>query len=145
MAVLLQKLSFDVLHNFMALNQYMEKHSKEEVTVQGLKDMLTENIGTIRAMHDPKTLALTDTLQRAVTYSGESEAKFIQDLQNQNTEKFRLLKDYVKGEQMEVVRLKTEIDTILRTGTMNKDTSPSFISIGGENIKAQAFSTDRLI
>lgn len=136
MTLLLRKLSFDVLHNFVALNQYMEKHSKEEVTVQGLRDILTENIGTIRAMHDPKALAIADVLQKAVTYSGDSETKFIQDLTNQNTEKFRLVKDYIKGEKMEATRLKTEMDTLLRTGTMDGETLPSFLPIGGENIKA---------
>lgn len=142
MAFLLRKLSFDVLHNFVALNMYMEKHSREEVTVQGLKDVLTQNIQTIRDMHDPKALAIADTLQKAVTYSGTSETRFIQDLTNQNTEKFRLLKDYIKGEKMETIRLKTEMDDILRTGTMTRATTPSFLSIGGENIKALSLSTD---
>lgn len=142
MAVLLQKLSFGVLHNFIALNAYMEKHSREEVTVQGLKDILAENVQTIRAMHDPKALAIVDTLQKAVAYKGESETKFIQDMTNQNTEKFRLLKDYIKGEKMETTRLKTEMDNMLRTGTMTRATTPSFLSIGGENIKALSLSTD---
>lgn len=43
---------------------------------------------------------------------------------------------------METVRLKTEMDTMLRTGTMSKETTPSLISIGRENIKVQAISTD---
>lgn len=142
MAFLLRKLSFDVVHNFIALNLYVEKYSKEEVTVSGLKDILTENISLIRAMHDPKALAIADTLQKAVTYPGNSETKFIQDLTNQNTEKFSLLKDYIKSEKMETVRLKTEIDTILRTGTIDRETSSPLLSIGGENIKAQSLSTD---
>jgi len=142
MALLLRKLSFDVLRNFVALNVYMEKHSQETVTVQGLKGLLTENIQTIRAMHDPKALAIADTLQKAVTYPGTSETKFIQDLTNQNTEKFRLLKDYIKGEKMETTRLKTEMDDILRTGTLTRTATPSFLSIGGENVKALFLSTD---
>lgn len=52
-----------------------------------------------------------------------------------------MIKDYITGEKMETVRLKTEMDTILRTGTMSKETTPSLISIGGENIKAQSLST----
>lgn len=142
MAFLLRKLSFDVLHNFVALNQYMEKHSREEVTVQGLKDILTENIQTIRGLHDQKALAIADTLQKAVSYKGDTETKFIEDLQSQNTEKFRLLKDYIKGEETEATKLKTEMDTILRTGTMIKETTPSILLIGGENIKALSLSTD---
>lgn len=43
---------------------------------------------------------------------------------------------------METIRLKTEIDTMLRTGTMNKETTPAFLFVGGENIKASALSTD---
>jgi len=43
---------------------------------------------------------------------------------------------------MEATRLKTEMDTILKTGTMNKETTPTFISIGNENIKASSLSTD---
>lgn len=129
MAFLLQKLSFDVLHNFVALNQYMEKHSREEVTVQGLKDILTENIQTIRGLHDQKALVIADTLQKAVTYKGDSETKFIAGLQDQNTEKFRLLKDYIKGEKSEATKLKTEMDTILRTGTMTQETTPAILSI----------------
>lgn len=95
MAVLLQKFSFDILHSFVALNQYMEKHSREEVTVQGLKEVLTENIQAIRGLHDPKALAIAETLQKAVNYGGESETKFIQELTKENTEKFSLIKDYI--------------------------------------------------
>ncbi len=69
MTFLIRKLSFDVLHNFVALNTYMAAHSKEEVTVQGLKDLLTENIATIRGTHDQKALVIADTLQKAVNYS----------------------------------------------------------------------------
>ena len=34
------------------------------------------------------------------------------------------------------------MDDILRTGKVDKNTSPSFVSVGGENIKAQSLSTD---
>lgn len=110
--------------------------------VQELKDVLTENIRTIRSMHDPKALAIADVLQKAVNHKGTDEAKFIRDLTNQNTEKFRLLKEYVKDEKMEATRLKTEMDAILRTGTIDTETTPSFLPIGGENIKARSLSTD---
>ncbi len=50
----------------------------------------------IRATHDPKLLTIADNLQKAVNYNGEKETKFIQELTKENTEKFRLLKDYVK-------------------------------------------------
>lgn len=141
MAFLLRGLSFKVLNGFMELNRYMEKHSKEEVTVDGLKDILTENIALIRAMHDPGALAIADSLQKAVNYPGESETKLIQKLTRENTEKFALLKDYIKSEQMETLRLKTEMDTILRTGIMDKETTPILLSIGGENIKARSIVT----
>lgn len=142
MAFLLRKLSFDVLNNFVALNAYMEKHSREEVTVQGLKDLLAESARTIRGTHDPKALAIADTLERAVDYKGDSETAFIQELSNRNTEKFRVLKDYIKNEKMETVRLKTELDDMLRTGTVARSAVPSFLSVGGENIKALSLSTD---
>lgn len=142
MAFLLRKFSFDVLHNFVALNIAMEKQSKETVTVDGLKGILQENIETIRALNDPKALAIADVLQRAVTYSGDAETKFIRDLTMQNSKKFGLIKDYIKSEQMEALRMKTEVDTILRTGTIDLENTPSFISIGGENIKARSLSTD---
>ncbi|NCP76957.1 hypothetical protein GW830_02335 [bacterium] len=145
MVALLKKLSFDVLHDFVALNLYISKHSKEEVTVAELKDILTDNISLIRDMHDTKTLAIADILQKAVSYSGENETKFIEDLSNQNTEKFRLIKDYIKGEKMETTILKTEMDNVLRTGTIDKETAPSLVLIGGENIKARSFSTDVII
>jgi len=69
MIALLKKLSFDVLHNFVALNLYISKHSKEKVTVAELKDILTDNISLIRDMHDTKALAIADILQKAVSYS----------------------------------------------------------------------------
>lgn len=142
MTYLFGKLSFEIVKNFAALNQYMQKHATEEVTVQGLRDILTENIGLIRNMNDPKALAIADSLQKAVTYPGHSETKFIQELSIQNTEKFRLLKDYVKGEQTETTRLKTELDMMLRTGIIEQKTTPSLLSIGAENIKTQALSTE---
>lgn len=129
MAILLQKFSFDILRSFVALNRYMEEHANEEVAVGELKELLTENIRTIRSLNDPKTMAIADTLQRAVSYEGIAEKKFIQDISNQNTEKFRLLKDYIKSEQMETIRMKTAIDTMLRTGTATSETTPSFLSV----------------
>lgn len=47
----------------------MKEHAREEVTVEGLKDMLTENIRLIRAMHDPRALSLADSLEKAVKYT----------------------------------------------------------------------------
>jgi hypothetical protein len=129
MAFLLRKLSFDVAHNFLALNLYIDKHSKEEVTVQGLKDILSENIQMIRSMNDPKALVIADTLKKAVTYSGNSEEEFIQNLMGQNTQKFRLIKDYIKSEEIEAIMLKTELDTVLRTGTMNKESTPTLFPV----------------
>ncbi|MBP9812037.1 hypothetical protein KBC86_01535, partial [Candidatus Gracilibacteria bacterium] len=34
------------------------------------------------------------------------------------------------------------VDTMLRTGIMNRETTPAILSIGGENIKIQSFTTD---
>lgn len=132
-----------MLHNFVALNHYMEKHSKEEVTVQELRQLLIENIQTIRDMHDPETLAITETLQKAISYQGKTEDIFIQSLLNQNTEKFHLLKDYLHGEKRELIRLKTEMDILLRTDTSKKNIIlPSFLSFKGDVIKASYLSLE---
>ena len=69
MSILLQRLSFEILGSFIELNVYMKEHAREEVTVEGLKDMLTENIRLIRAMHDPRALSLADSLEKAVKYT----------------------------------------------------------------------------
>ena len=69
MSILLQRLSFEILGSFIELNVYMKEHAREEVTVEGLKDILTENIRLIRAMHDPRTLSLADSLEKAVKYT----------------------------------------------------------------------------
>lgn len=57
---------------------------------------MTENVAMIRATHDPKLLSIADNLEKAVNYRGENETKFVQELTKENTEKFGLLKDYVK-------------------------------------------------
>jgi hypothetical protein len=142
MAVLMKKLSFDILHEFVTLNTYMEKHSKEVVSVDGLRDILTENIALLRKTHDQKALAIADTLQQAVNYSGEKEANYTRELTRDNTQRFRLLKDYIQSEKMETLKLKTELDTILRTGTIQKGSLPSFLTPGAENIKIQSLSTE---
>jgi hypothetical protein len=47
----------------------------------------------------------------------------------QNTQKFRLIKDYIKSEEIEAIMLKTELDTVLRTGTMNKESTPTLFPV----------------
>lgn len=142
MTALMRKLSFEVLHNFITLNRYIQKHAGEQVTTQVFKDILAENIQTIRGMHDPKALAIADTLQKAVTYNGKAEEEMIATLQSQNTEKFRLLKEYIQSEKMETIKLKTEVDTLLRSGTIDRETTPSLLRVGGKNLKVSSLSTE---
>ncbi|MDP2104278.1 MAG: hypothetical protein Q8K26_05140, partial [Candidatus Gracilibacteria bacterium] len=137
---LVRHLSFNLLSNFITLNTYMHRHVGEEASVAVFKDILQGNIATIRSEHDPRTLAITDTLQKAIDYRGDKEDVFIKDLSAQNTEKFRVLKEYVRGEKTETTRLKTEINAMLRSGKMS-ESIPALRTPWSPNIKIAALNT----
>lgn len=136
---LVRRLSFDLLGNFITLNTYMHKHVGEEATVAVFKDILQGNITTIQSQHDPRTLAITDTLQKAVDYRGDKEDALVKDLTAQNTEKFRVLKEYIRGEKTETTRLKTEINAMLRSGKIS-ESIPSLSGKWSPNIKIAALN-----
>lgn len=138
---LMRKFSFDLLRSFIELNTYLHEHSKETVGLQEMKDIFKENIAAIRSMNDKKALIVADTLEKAVSYNGDTETAFIRDLQNQNKERFGLLKEYVQGEKVETTGLKTQIDTMLRTGKMDEKI-PSLFPSRQENMKINFITTD---
>jgi len=103
----------------------MAKHANEEVGVQSLKDILSDNVHMLRssAQGNPKVLAIADTLEKAVNYSGDTEQKFIDDLKTQNKEKFGLIKDYLQSEKNSATRLKTEVDNLMKHHIKTTDIS----------------------
>ncbi len=74
------------------------RQAKESLTLDDFKEDLKKDLLTIKSGEDPKIDAIKHELERGLNYDGAAEEKFIADLQKDNTEKFRIAKDYIQSE-----------------------------------------------
>lgn len=70
---ILYRLSWSVVKRFVELNAFVAEHAKDEVSLDTMKDILSDNVGVLRKSDDPRVLAIADTIDRAVRYRGEDE------------------------------------------------------------------------
>lgn len=113
----LQKVVYGTIGGFIQFVAYLRDHRDDTAPVAVLRDILRDNITTLQSLNDPRVAPVIDTLNRAVSYDGSADQDLIDSLSRANRDKFAIVREYVEAEKRDTLKLKTQIDDIIRSGS----------------------------
>lgn len=99
--------------NFGKLYSYVEKESKNDVSVSEFKEILAKELSKESLYKTENSQKIASTLQASLNYSFAQEDKLINDLLKNNDEKFTTLKSIIEREITLNKKFKSEANKVL--------------------------------
>lgn len=104
-----------VVNGFLDLTSFMRSHSSEEVSVDGMREILRSNIVLLQSFGDARATSIANEIKTAVAYNGAREDAIIASMTKESQERFDALRSLIKDESEKTKLLKQAIDDAYST------------------------------
>ncbi len=103
-----------IIRDILKLVSYINENKSNEVNINDFKKILSSNIQNLALSKDPKEKLVFYELDKAIKYNWSKEDRFIQELINNNKNKFKIIKNYINLEKQNTKLQILELQNIIK-------------------------------